>query len=199
MWRKWEQVGNSELLGRQPWQCTRICKNFMLNGALEKDILKCKQCKNVMLSVATLWTCKHVHCLCICIRSHVSKFQHRIITSNDFTACWVSDTTCVLWILLCGNVHLWQLSSQNNVPARPVATLWFCNLVHRLLIKTQILFCKLNCNSCVLQHNRILNTRVVTLLTQGVKWLYVIVWCWNSLTWHRIYIQRHNTGYWSPV
>ncbi len=51
--------------------------------------------------VVALQICNHVHCLCLCIRSHIGKFQHHVITSNHFTACYVStDTTCasrILW------------------------------------------------------------------------------------------------------
>ncbi len=55
--------------------------------------------------VVTLWICNHVHCLCMCTRSHISKFQHYKITSNHFTACCVgSDITCDSRILLCGNI-----------------------------------------------------------------------------------------------
>ncbi len=47
-------------------------------------------------SVATLQIYNHMHCLCICITSHIGKFLHHTIMFNHFTACCVSsDVTCV--------------------------------------------------------------------------------------------------------
>ncbi len=71
-----------------------------------------------------------------CIRNHVSKFQHHTTTSNHVTASCVSgDTKCASRIILCSNIQLWQLIS-NNIRICPVATLrtnWIITLIRQTL------------------------------------------------------------------
>ncbi len=55
-----------------------------------------------------------------------------------------------------------------------------------------------NCHNCILPHNGILDTHVVSLLTQrAVMWLHVIIWRLNLLRQLLIHLQRQCT--WLPV